>query len=91
MHIYFKVTENEIKLGILDAENTQNNAVYFERKLLNVENITDKTILSKYFDLDENGHIDKKSEKLLEDLKRSKIRNKLPSSNIFEFEVKNFE
>jgi hypothetical protein len=44
--------------------------------------------LNKYFDLDSENKLDKESEKLLNELKKVKIRNKLPSENIFEFEVR---
>ena len=70
----------------MDSDDVEKNAIYFERKLLNTEKL-DKKLLMKYFDLDSNGKIDKDAEKLLNDLKRTKLRKKLPSSNIFEFEV----
>ncbi len=71
---------------MLYAENAENNAIYFERKLINFENL-DKSILRKFFDLNLDGTIDKDAEKLLNDLKHIKIRKNLPSSNIHEFEV----
>ena len=77
----FKVTEKEIELGILENnENSESHALYFERKLKNIENITDKNIKSKFMDLDEE------SEVLLEALK-TKVKKKLPRSNVFQFDV----
>lgn len=43
--------------------------------------------MTKFFDLDSNGNIDKDAERLLNELKYSKIRKKVPASNIIEFVV----
>ena len=71
---------------MLDAETVENNVIYFERNLTNYENL-DKNVKAKFFDLDSNGNIDQEAEKMLNELKKVKIRNKLPPSNIFEFQV----
>ena len=81
------VTENEIQHGVLDAENVENNVIYFERNLINYEKLGNKQVMSKFFDLDSSGNIDIEAEEMLNELKNVKIRNKLPPSNVFEFKV----
>ena len=81
------VTENEIQLGILNNDDTASNAIYFERKIKNVDVDGNPKIQCKFFDMDHNGNVDKEAEQLLEELKNVKIRRKLPAENIFEFEV----
>ena len=68
------ITEKEIQQGILDIEDNlvENNVLYFERKLTNVENLN-KKVLGKFFDLDSNGNIDKEAEELLNELKHWKF------------------
>lgn len=83
------VTEKEIENGLLNAVDVENKALYFERNFQNIDNVKDfdKSILSKYLDLDSNYNIDKESSELLNQLKFEKIRKSLPLNNIFKFEV----
>jgi hypothetical protein len=89
---FVSVTEKEIFNGILKGKDLKNNVLFFEREIEDIEQQlqknADKSVLSKYIELDKSSNIEMSSKKLLEDLKYKKIPEKLPSSNIFNFKVK---
>jgi len=89
---FVSVTEKEIYNGILNGKDLKNNVLFFEREIEDIEQQliqnSNKSVLSKYIELDKSSNIDMFSKKLLDDLKYKKIPEKLPSNNIFKFKVK---
>ena len=86
------VTEKEIYNGILNAKNLANNVLFFEREIVDIEqNIqSNRSLASKFIDLDDKFKVDEHAKSFLNNLKYSKIPSRLPSSNIFKLKVLNF-
>lgn len=82
--------EKEIFNGILTAKEVENNVLCFHRNITNIEEdlSSNVKIARKYINLDKSNQIDHSSQLLLDELKNHKIPSKLPSSNIFNFDVK---
>ena len=74
----------------MNAENIENNVLFFIREIDDIEqHFKDNIRLSQRFiDIDKNKSIDQTAKKFLHDLKCNKIPSKLPSSNIFKYNVK---
>ena len=85
----FKVTEKEIFNGIIKAKNPNNNVLYFEREIENIEEKigANPDLARRFIDLDANNQVDKSAKYFLENLKKEKIRSKIADSNIFKFKV----
>jgi hypothetical protein len=84
------VTEKEIFNGIFNSTDPASNVLYFKRNIIDIEkNVREDNckLMGKFIDLDKDNRIDLDSRKLLDDLKNVKIQSKLPSSNIFNFNV----
>ena len=84
------MTEKEIFNGVLRGKDLKNNVLFFEREIQDIEShvkTSQKSLISKFIELDKNSNVDLASKKLLDDLKYKKIPSKLPSSNIFKFKV----
>ena len=72
------------------GKDLKNNVLYFEREIEDIEKhvkTSNKSVISKFIELDRDSNVDKSSKRLLEDLKNNKIPSKLPASNIFKFKV----
>lgn len=72
------------------GKDLKNNVLYFEREIEDIEQhvkTSNKSVISKFIELDRDSNVDKSSKRLLEDLKNNKIPSKLPASNIFKFKV----
>ena len=73
----------------MNAENIENNVLFFIREIDDIEqHFKDNIRLSQRFiDIDKNKNIDQTAKKFLHDLKYNKIPGKLSSSNIFKYNV----
>ena len=90
MQLYvFKVTEKEIYNGVLNNKKVEKNVLFFQREIEGIEESlnTNLKLAKKFIDIDDNNKIDESARTLLNDLKFKKIPSKLPSSNIFNFNV----
>ena len=87
---FVSVTEKEIYNGILNAKNVANNALFFVREIEDIdEHYGENPALSaRFIDLDKHKQLDHDAQRLLDELKSTKIREKLPDENIFRFRVK---
>ena len=84
------MTEKEIFNGILRAKNVENNVLFFEREIEDIEkHIESNTTLARRFiDLDKTNKVDVEAKRFLDDLKWTKIPSKLSAANTFKFKVK---
>ena len=83
------MTEKEIFNGILNAKNLAHNVLFFEREIVDIEqNIqSNRSLASKFVDLDGKYNVDENAKRFLNNLKYNKISSKLPQSNIFKRKV----
>lgn len=83
------MTEKEIFNGILNCKNPTDTALYFERRIVGIEQKlkSNLSLSRKFIDLDKDDNIDEPAKVLLDELKNEKIPSKLPKSNIFKFDV----
>jgi hypothetical protein len=84
------VTEKEIFKGILNAKNNQNNTLFFERNIVDIEQHLGQNVslIKKFIELDAENEVDPEVKTLLDNLKYKKIPSALLSDNIFKFDVK---
>lgn len=85
------MTANEITNGILNANNLENNVLYFEREIESIEDHLkvsgDKSKIGKYIDLVNNSELNEESKKWLNDLKQKIALTKLPAENTVKLKV----
>lgn len=84
------MTEKEIFNGILRTTNNENNVLYFEREIEDIETaiMSEPKLAGRFIDLDENKNLDIFAKNLIDNLKHHKIPENLPQSNHFKFKVK---
>lgn len=89
-----QVTEKEIFKGVLTAKNQENNVLFFQREIIDIEakfeeaklNNKNLSLFKRFIDIDKN-EIDQEVKSLVTELKNRKVPSVLASQNIFEFDV----
>ncbi|UJR24207.1 hypothetical protein I4U23_027173 [Adineta vaga] len=88
---FISITEKEIVEGILTASDANQRTLCFLREIENIHDHLSDSKVSKYIDMnystDGKPIVDSEAENLLNNLKYSRIPNRLQSSNIFSYKV----
>ena len=84
--VYFAVTENEIRRGILRVKDKEKHCYWFKRNITDIDEYLDKPKARNFIDKASND-LDTNALSLLNELK-SQISEKLPEDNIKHYNVK---